>query len=224
MSTEHKNITDPNIHEPKGVSTAAAKRVYVSDGAGSGSWIKLTSQSLQGLTGDAGTADRPVVSDGADGFVLQDTPSYGSMKIVANATNMPLTAVADTTFATSSQFSLVTGSPAPWVAGTPMQNITFSTDKMTFAKAGVYQLMAYLNIGGFPSSTAKIALRYRVNGGAYSDLKSVVKASSASDESQIFGAGLLTVAANDYIQLYVASDVTGNLLIKDANFVASIVR
>jgi hypothetical protein len=224
MSIEHKDITDNNIHEPKGISTATADRVYVSDGAGSGAWTKIDIAMLEGLTGDGGITARPVVSDGAGGFVLQDAPSYGSMKIVANATVFPLTAVADTTFATSSQFTLVTGTPAPWVTGAEMQNVTFSTNKLTFAKAGVYTLLAYLNIGAFPSSTAKIALRYRVNGGSFSDLKSVVKASSASDESQIFGAGFLTLAANDYVQLYVASDVTGNLLIKDANFIASIVR
>lgn len=35
---EHKNITDPNRHEPKGASTASLGTVYKSDGAGSGSW------------------------------------------------------------------------------------------------------------------------------------------------------------------------------------------
>lgn len=34
----HSNLTDPEIHEPKGVAAAAANRVYVSDGSGSGSW------------------------------------------------------------------------------------------------------------------------------------------------------------------------------------------
>lgn len=35
---EHVNIADPNIHEPKGVSTASLGMVYVADGAGSGTW------------------------------------------------------------------------------------------------------------------------------------------------------------------------------------------
>lgn len=38
MSIQHSAITDPDIHEPKGASTAAAGTVYISDGAGSGSW------------------------------------------------------------------------------------------------------------------------------------------------------------------------------------------
>lgn len=37
----HKNLTDPELHEPKGVSTASLGQVYVSDGSGSGSWDDL---------------------------------------------------------------------------------------------------------------------------------------------------------------------------------------
>lgn len=64
---EHVTITDPNIHEPKGVSTAPANRVYRANGAGSGVWSILGSNSLnmseiEGvLTADAvaGTFDLP---------------------------------------------------------------------------------------------------------------------------------------------------------------------
>ncbi len=42
MTIEHSNITDPEIHEPKGVATASANDVYVADGAGSGSWEVIT--------------------------------------------------------------------------------------------------------------------------------------------------------------------------------------
>ena len=38
-TVQHSALTDPNIHEPKGVSTAAAGKVYTADGAGSGSWV-----------------------------------------------------------------------------------------------------------------------------------------------------------------------------------------
>lgn len=37
----HALQTDPYLHEPKGASTAALGTVYVSDGAGSGSWTSL---------------------------------------------------------------------------------------------------------------------------------------------------------------------------------------
>ena len=39
MAIEHANITDPEIHEPKGIAAVtSANSAYLSDGAGSGSW------------------------------------------------------------------------------------------------------------------------------------------------------------------------------------------
>lgn len=35
----HKNMTDPDLHEPKGITTADANSLYTADGLGSGSWI-----------------------------------------------------------------------------------------------------------------------------------------------------------------------------------------
>lgn len=46
---EHVTVTDPNIHEPKGASTAAAGEIYVADGGGSGVWTPQTS--LDSFTG-----------------------------------------------------------------------------------------------------------------------------------------------------------------------------
>jgi hypothetical protein len=40
MTIQHQLITDPNVHEPKGITTAASSTVYVANGVGSGSWRK----------------------------------------------------------------------------------------------------------------------------------------------------------------------------------------
>jgi hypothetical protein len=40
-NVEHSAITDPNIHEPKGIAAATADQIYVSDGAGSGDWTDV---------------------------------------------------------------------------------------------------------------------------------------------------------------------------------------
>lgn len=47
---QHSTVTDPNIHEPKGASTASVDTVYVSTGVGSGQWKKLPATAL-GTTG-----------------------------------------------------------------------------------------------------------------------------------------------------------------------------
>lgn len=38
MAIQHSAISDPEVHEPKGASTASAGEVYIADGAGSGDW------------------------------------------------------------------------------------------------------------------------------------------------------------------------------------------
>lgn len=43
---EHNELPDELLHEPKGASTAAAGTVYIADGAGSGSFKKLPTTSL----------------------------------------------------------------------------------------------------------------------------------------------------------------------------------
>lgn len=42
----HANLTGANLHEPKGVASASADTVYVADGAGSGTWKKVTKDSI----------------------------------------------------------------------------------------------------------------------------------------------------------------------------------
>lgn len=41
MAVEHSTITDPNIHEPKGVAAATAGHIYRANGTGSGAWVLL---------------------------------------------------------------------------------------------------------------------------------------------------------------------------------------
>lgn len=42
----HAAITDPNVHEPKGLAAAAVDKVYVSLGAGAGQWQKIESDQI----------------------------------------------------------------------------------------------------------------------------------------------------------------------------------
>ena len=43
---QHSSLTDPNIHEPKGASTASVDTTYVSNGSGSGTWKKVDSDGI----------------------------------------------------------------------------------------------------------------------------------------------------------------------------------
>ena len=47
----HRNLSGDQLHEPKGVDTAANGEVYVADGAGSGAWADLSSDFLSKRVG-----------------------------------------------------------------------------------------------------------------------------------------------------------------------------
>lgn len=42
MAIQHKNIPNAQLHEPKDISAALTKEVYLADGAGSGDWRRIT--------------------------------------------------------------------------------------------------------------------------------------------------------------------------------------
>jgi len=42
-NVNHSSLTDPYIHEPKGVASASVGKVYVANGSGSGTWTASTS-------------------------------------------------------------------------------------------------------------------------------------------------------------------------------------
>jgi hypothetical protein len=46
---QHSALTDPNLHEPKGASTAASGKVYVANGSGSGAWQYIAGHSYGDL-------------------------------------------------------------------------------------------------------------------------------------------------------------------------------
>lgn len=54
-NVNHSALTDPYLHEPKGASSASLNEVYVSDGAGSGSWKKIYLNGIEDYN-DTGTS------------------------------------------------------------------------------------------------------------------------------------------------------------------------
>ena len=82
---EHANLTDPNLHEPKGVSSANEGSVYVADGAGSGDW-GYEEATLSAIITDVSTADTIQVPIPFDCDILKITTSLGGVITSADAT------------------------------------------------------------------------------------------------------------------------------------------
>ena len=81
---ELNTITDPNLPEPKGVAAQTAGKVYVSNGAGSGTWTTAAT-----TPGNATTSVRGVVLQIATDTDMTDstggTPSATLASIAAGA-------------------------------------------------------------------------------------------------------------------------------------------
>lgn len=84
---QHVNITDPQIHEPKGASTASSGTVYVADGSGSGSWQVLALASLNWtsvqaeIQSDLNDGSLDVIGDLYLSAVIEDISTAGSVLV-----------------------------------------------------------------------------------------------------------------------------------------------
>jgi len=72
---EHKNLTGASLHEPKGAAAATADKIYVADGAGSGTWEKITADSID-------TNSIKNVNEVSLEFVIDDLSSAASHFLV----------------------------------------------------------------------------------------------------------------------------------------------
>jgi hypothetical protein len=211
------------LHESKGVASATANTAYFANGSGSGSWKKVGSETLKGLAGDSGNANRRILTTGDNGFKLVVDSAYANMSIVNNAVPFPVTAVADPTLNTGSQYVLLTGPGAPF-ASSISNGVTFDTNKLTAVTAGVYELAAWGNISLFPSNTAKVAMKFRINGTTVGTMKVAVKSNSNGDYGTLIAFDYLSLSANDYIQLMIASDTTGNVVFENFNLTMNLIK
>jgi hypothetical protein len=151
---QHSAIADPDIHEPKGVAAAAAGKVYVANGTGSGVW------GLPLPTGvDSATSGQVLVADGVGSATWQAVPAsdgdYGEMYVQGNATA--------TTITTSSTFVQVSaGATAGQLSGP-----THSGGALTLITSAKYLMEASLTLFGIAATTIVWEVDFLVNGAAF---------------------------------------------------------
>lgn len=63
---QHNQLTGSDLHEPKGVASAAVDTVYIADGAGSGAWGKFDTYRTTTVAKTADTARSSVTATAAD--------------------------------------------------------------------------------------------------------------------------------------------------------------
>lgn len=86
-NVNHSSLTDPYLHEPKGVAAASSGNVYVANGSGSGTWkpaeryisayvaFSTSSPESQAITTTFSALDPTIIASQNNGFTPTDTPN-----------------------------------------------------------------------------------------------------------------------------------------------------
>jgi len=209
MPTEHEQIQDPQIHEPKDISGTTSGEVYVADGGvpKSGVWQK---QLFSDMDSDAATAGQTFVADGAGGGAFEDGNNiHGEMIITNNLVASAIPLAVDGTLNTDSDYVKVTGN---WTAG-HLNGITFNVDELVVPVTGHYEIALWASFEIAVTSTL-IGVKYAINDVTpYSTRKILAKSKTVSDINNIFGTAIgVDLTVGDTLSIYVAADKATNVI------------
>lgn len=208
---EHKDIPESGLHEPKGVSTAAANRVYVANGSGSGSWSQVDANTLSGTMSNSAEADLVVVTDGSGGFTTkEDTSSFGMLTLTGNSTAISVTAAATSNLSSNSDYTQVSLT----MASPTLLSMAAGSNYLEISQTGYYLISFWANV--FNNTTSNtVAVKFAVNGTDFVERRPKAELPNSSDMGNISGSGIHEFTAGDKIYLYIASEKTANITIED---------
>jgi hypothetical protein len=193
-TVQHSAITDPNIHEPKGVAAATVNKLYVSNGTGSGTWKKLSPPQLSGLTTNGQAGDTLTV-DGSGNFVLTGTP-HGQVHFYDLVTPYTLTY--------PSAFTKL--APTTTAGGIPSNFTEATTARLTYTGTDTVPMSISYSVSLDQTSGASrdIVVAIYKNGSA-SNGYSVIT-TTTGEKHNISGTHTVSMATGDYIELYILNN------------------
>ena len=206
-NVSHASITDPNIHEPKGVATAAANKAYVANGLGSGAWGYPLPKGI-----DSAAAGQVFVANGTGGGTWQantpTTPDYGEYYVQSNA-------VATTIAATNTFVKLTSG-----VTAGQLDGITLASNDLVVAVSAKYLLEAVVTLFGVAATTIVWELDFLVNGTALGR-KQAVTTTGTERVTVDLKAITATLAVSNTLSVAVANTTdTNDPTVVHASFIA----
>lgn len=200
MTIQHKLITDPDIHEPKGIDGATANKVYISNGTGSGSWeYPLPNQ-------DTALAGQVFTSDGADSGTFSYPPAkgHGEIYITSGATNH--------TLSSGSAYNKLNPS-GEWTASGYEDVITVNAANgdINLTLAGHYYISFWCNFttASLASSTT-YTFKFAIDGVTSPRTLTVSKFTNGADKLNVAATGILEATAGQTLSIYVAGDGTSS--------------
>jgi hypothetical protein len=122
-NVQHSTLSDPNLHEPKGASTAAANTAYLANGSGSGAWTAVNR-----LPGTGWGQYSNALYVGTNALAVSTTEVLVPFDTNANVTQLPISL----TGITSSLMNLTTET-LQFVSAGDLHSITFTYTVYTVA-------------------------------------------------------------------------------------------
>lgn len=200
MSIEHKDIIDPNIHEPKGVSTAAAETVYRANGLGSGTW------GFPLLQGQTAAEDNKVPMKSGSGILWQDHPWYAPN--FAEIDRAP----AEVALTANTPVILDGFAFDDYVGG---KYTLTGTNELTVEDSGYYLLTVrgrFSPSTNLSSSNETITMSVRVNGTVsvpYREMDiTILRNAIAGDVFTVENSRIIGLTAEDVIDIEIEADAT----------------
>lgn len=196
MTIQHRNILDPEIHEPKGVAAALSDSVYISNGTGSGSWSKLGVLSLSGIVSN-GVSGQMVTVDGSGAFSIKWGTARGFIYFVNIPS--PYTVTFPTTYTKVA--------PTTTGGGSPVEMTEATTSRITYTGASARKgiIDAEVCIAQASGADRDIRLAVYKNGSFVTESESIVTAETAH-KRQITISVESSLSQNDYFEVYVKND------------------
>lgn len=165
----HATLTGAELHEPKGVASAALGTVYVANGAGSGSWNSVATSAFTGMVVDFAAPVAPIGWLELDGSVISTTTYSGLfavMSITSTGTrtsgNATVTGIPSTTGFKAGYYIFGTGISA----GTTILSVDSSVQVTLSGPAGSSGTSAFF-VSPWPMNTGTVTLPDLTTAGRY---------------------------------------------------------
>jgi len=215
MAIEHKNIPEAGLHEPKGASTAASDRVYVSNGLGSGEWAKVDADTLQGTVNNSSEEGMRVVTDGAGGFRVEAPTgrSRAMMTLTNNAIVVPLAAATDSQLGTNSDYTILDLA----FNFENVKGIVTGPNYLQLGESGVYMIDFWANAKA-GNNNARLALKFVINDIEFINRRPKLRLPVAGEISNFSASGFHGFAQGDQVKLAIASNITTDITLEDLAF------
>ena len=189
MTIQHKLITDPDIHEPKGVAASTVNKVYVANGSGSGTWQKLSPPQLSGLTTN-GTAGDTISVDGSGNFVFSSA-AHGHVDFY-NLT--PYSLAYPSTFTKLAPTTTANGNASQFTEATTARLTYTGTDTAPFLIS--FSASVDQSTGANKDITLAIAKNGTVVGG-YS-----IASTQSGQKHTLSGSFTVSLATSNYVEVF----------------------